>query len=91
MVALVELSQSLLSGRIPNVAPEQPFWCRYDQSLTLEAAGMARAWTDLDPPMPPFEPPNTVHGSAGLSAGTTNGSPGLSLITPAGPAPRLQN
>jgi hypothetical protein len=91
MVALVTLSRSLWSGRLPNVTAGQPFWCRHDQVAPLEDAGYARPWTDADPPMPPAEPDNTVHGSAGFSAGTTNGSPGLSLLTPDAPAPRRQN
>jgi hypothetical protein len=45
MVALTELYQALWSGRIPNVAPGQPFWARYADSSGLIAGGLARLWT----------------------------------------------
>jgi len=74
MVALVELQQTSWAGRLPNVAPGKPFWCKPLDSELLINAGYAREWIQGDPPMPPPEPPYTVHGSPGLAAGTTNAS-----------------
>ena len=91
MVALTELYQSLWSGRIPNVAPGQPFWARYADSPGLIAGGLARLWVPADGPMPPPEQPNTAHGVPGLGNGTANSSPGVQLPNYAGPPPRRQN
>jgi len=91
MIALQELYQALWSGRIPNVAPGQPFWARYADSSGLIAGGLARLWVNGDPAMPPPEQPNTAHGVPGFGNGTANSSPGVQLPVYAGPPPRRQN
>jgi hypothetical protein len=92
MIALQELYQALWSGRIPNVAPGQPFWARYADSSGLIAGGLARLWVSgSDPAMPPPEQPNTAHGIPGFGNGTANSSPGVQLPVYAGPPPRRQN
>lgn len=91
-VALVTLMRYLWSGRIPDVHAGDPFWVRADQFGPLEAAGYIRVWVQgSDPALPPVEPASTAHGIPGVGAGTTNSSPGVSLIPPAGPPPRSQN
>lgn len=74
MTALVQLQQTSWAGRLPNVAPGQPFWCKPADVAALESAGYARAWQAGDPPAPPFEPPWTAHGIPGIAAGTSNAS-----------------
>jgi hypothetical protein len=72
MTALTELAQTAWSGRLPNVAPGQPFWCKQRDVVPLEQAGYARLWAQGDPPAPLPEPRYTANGSAGIAAGTTN-------------------
>jgi hypothetical protein len=74
MTALTTLQQTAWSGRLPNVAPGQPFWCKPGDVQPLVSAGYARAWQAGDPPAPLPEPPYTAHGSPGIAAGTTNAS-----------------
>jgi hypothetical protein len=72
MVAVVELYQSLWSGRLPNVMPGSLFWAKPADSAQLLAAGYAT----IAPPgsvLAP-EPPYTANGSAGVAAGTSNAS-----------------
>jgi len=87
MAAIEELYASTWAGRIANIAPGASFWARYADSAGLIEGGFARLWQAGDPAAPPPEPPNTVRGVAGFSAGATNGSPGLSLPQYAGPPP----
>jgi hypothetical protein len=74
MTALTELQQTSWAGRLPNVAPGQPFWCKPVDMQPLVDAGYARPWTEGDPPAPLPEPPWTAHGIPGIAAGTTNAS-----------------
>lgn len=74
MTALTELQQTAWSGRLPNVAPGQPFWCKQQDVGPLTSAGYARAWQQGDPVAPLPEPPYTAHGTPGIAAGTTNAS-----------------
>jgi hypothetical protein len=76
MTALTELQQTAWSGRLPDVAPGQPFWCKQSDVTPLINAGYAREWTEGDPAAPPPEPPYTAHGIPGIAAGTSNASPG---------------
>jgi len=91
MVALVDLDRSTWAGTVAPVTAGQSFWARYADSAGLEDAGYARPWTDLDDPLPASpEAPQTVHGSAGFAAGTTNAGPAWTVPVPAGPPPRNQ-
>lgn len=76
MVALTELYQALWSGRIPNVAPGQPFWARYADSSGLIAGGLARLWTAGDPEITINMPtPNSVQAfTAWINSGECNRS-----------------
>lgn len=74
MTALVTLQQTAWSGRLPNVAAGQPFWCKPVDVGPLTSAGYARAWQAGDPPAPAPEPRYTANGTAGVAAGTTNSS-----------------
>lgn len=91
MIALQVLFRSTWAGKLPDVQPGDPFWARYADSQGLIDGLLARLWTAGDPAMPPPEPDHTVRGVAGLAAGTSNNSPGLGLVTPAGPPPSRQN
>lgn len=74
MTALVPLQQTSWAGRLPNVAPGQPFWCKPIDVTPLTSAGYARAWQAGDPVAPAWEPAYTAHGIPGIAAGTTNAS-----------------
>jgi hypothetical protein len=74
MTALVPLQQTSWAGRLPNVAPGQPFWAKPHDVQPLASAGYARAWQQGDPPAPAPEPRFTAHGTPGVAAGTTNAS-----------------
>lgn len=87
MVALTTLFQASWAGRLPDVTSGQAFWAKYSDSVGLIAAGYARLWQAGDPAAPPIEPPNTAHGIAGIGAGSSNNSPGVSLPSYAGPPP----
>jgi hypothetical protein len=76
MIALVELEQAGLGGRLPEVAAGQPFWAWsgewLDQASELVAAGLA-AYAPADTQLR-AEPPLTAHGSPGFGAATSNTS-----------------
>lgn len=74
MVALVVLQQTAWAGRLPNVQPGRPFWCKQHDVQPLISAGYAREWVPGDPPAPAPEPPYTANGIPGIAAGTTNAS-----------------
>lgn len=74
MTALTELQQTAWSGRLPNVGPGQPFWCKPRDVQPLVDAGYARAWELGDPSAPLPEPAWTANGSPGIATGTTNAS-----------------
>jgi hypothetical protein len=74
LTALVVLQQTAWSGRLPNVQPGQPFWCKQQDVQPLLSAAYAREWVEGDPPAPLPEPPWTANGQAGVAAGTSNAS-----------------
>ena len=74
MIALAELSQSSLAGRLPDVAPGTVFWSATRDAAGLVAGGLAW-YASAGTPLARAEPPYTVHGVAGFAAGTSNASP----------------
>jgi hypothetical protein len=74
MIALVDgLNRSAWSGRLPNVNTGEAFWAPARNAVSLVAAGQAEYAPD-GTVAPPPEPPNTVHGTPGFAAGTSNSS-----------------
>jgi hypothetical protein len=75
MIALTELEQSSLSGRLPNVPPGSACWVRSVDAPGLQAGGLA-AYAPAGTAQPPAEPPWTAGKIPGFGRGTSNSSPG---------------
>jgi len=73
MVSLQPLTQQCWAGKLPNISAGEPFWASSRDVPGLIATGQA-AYAPAGTIAPPVEPPDTVHGTPGFAAGTSNSS-----------------
>jgi hypothetical protein len=74
LIALKPMVQASWAGQLPPPVVGEPFWAEARSVPYLIAGGYAEV-APPDTVAPPPEPPNTVHGSPGFGAGTSNSSP----------------